>query len=53
MSVVNSKWIYKINHTTDDSIKNYKVRFVERGFSQKEGGDYEELWRSEALVHLH
>jgi hypothetical protein len=42
--VVNSKWIYKIKHAVDGNIKNYKVRFVGRGFSQKEGVDYEETF---------
>ena len=43
-SVVSSKWIYKIKHTTDGSIEKYKARFVARGFSQKEGIDYEETF---------
>ena len=42
--VVNSKWIYKIKHATDGSIEKYKERFVARGFSQKEGIDYEETF---------
>ena len=41
-SVVTSKWIYKIKHAADGSIEKYKARFVSRGFSQKEGIDYEE-----------
>ena len=41
-SIVTSKWIYKIKHTAGDSIEKYKERFVARGFSQKEGIDYEE-----------
>ena len=41
-SVVSSKWIYKIKHVANESIKKYKARFVARGFSQKEGIDYEE-----------
>ena len=41
-SVVSSKWIYKIKHVVDGSIKKYKARFVARGFSQKEGIQYEE-----------
>jgi hypothetical protein len=42
--VVTSKWIYKIKHVVDDIIEKYKVRFVVRGFSQKEGVDYEETF---------
>ena len=40
--VVTSIWIYKIQHAVDGSIMGYKARFVARGFSQKEGIDYEE-----------
>jgi hypothetical protein len=36
-SIVTSKWIYKIKHVADASIKKYKARFMVRGFSQKEG----------------
>jgi hypothetical protein len=43
-SVVTSKWIYKIKHTTDGSIKKHKASFVARGFSQVEGIDYEETF---------
>ena len=43
-SAVSSKWIYKIKHACDGSIEKYKVRFVSRGFSQKEGIDYEETF---------
>ena len=43
-SVVTSKWIYKIKHATDGSIEKYKARFVARGFSQKEGIDYEKTF---------
>jgi hypothetical protein len=39
-----SKWIFKIKHVVDGSIEKYKARFVARGFSQKEGIDYEETF---------
>jgi hypothetical protein len=41
---VSSKWIYKIKHTTNESIEKHKARFVAHGFSQKEGIDYEETF---------
>jgi hypothetical protein len=43
-SVVTSKWIYKIKHTTDGSIEKLKASFFARGFSQVEGIDYEETF---------
>jgi hypothetical protein len=42
--VVTSKWIYKIKHAADGSIKKYKERFVARKFSQVEGVDYDETF---------
>jgi hypothetical protein len=42
--VVSSKWLFKIKHVADGSIEKYKARFVARGFSQKEGIDYEETF---------
>eukprot|EP00253_Pinus_taeda_P004119 PITA_04119 len=43
-SIVPSKWIYKIKHVVDGSVEKYKTRFVARGFSQKEGEDYEDTF---------
>ena len=43
-SVVICKWIYNIKHAADSSIEKYKEIFVARGFSQKEGIDYEETF---------
>jgi hypothetical protein len=43
-SVVTSKWVYKIKHAADRNMDIYKARFVSRGFSQKEGEDYDETF---------
>jgi hypothetical protein len=42
--VVTSKWVYKIKHATDRSVDKYKARFITRGFSHKEGEDYDETF---------
>jgi hypothetical protein len=47
-SVVTSKWVYKIKHAADGSVDKYKARFVARGFSQKEGEDYDKNFASVA-----
>eukprot|EP00253_Pinus_taeda_P033470 PITA_33470 len=43
-SIVTSKWILKIKHVADGSIENFKARFMARGFSQKEGEDYDVIF---------
>ena len=48
--VVGSRSIYKVNHAADTSVEKYKVRSVAKGFSQKEGIDYEETF---TLVSRH
>ena len=42
--MVSLKWIYKTKHSADNRIEKYKARFVARGFSKKEGIDYEETF---------
>ena len=43
-SVVTFRWLYKIKHGVDGNIEKYKANFVSRGFSQKEGVDYDETF---------
>jgi hypothetical protein len=43
-SVMSSKWIYKIKHVANDNIEKFKVMFIARGFSPKDGVDYEETF---------
>ena len=45
-SIVTTKWLYKIKHGVDGSAENFKDRFVSRGFSQKEGIHYDEIFAS-------
>ena len=47
--IVTSKKIYKIKHAADGSIEKYKARLMARGFSQKEGIDYEENFAPVAI----
>jgi hypothetical protein len=42
--VVSSRWLFKTKHVADGSIEKYKARFLARGFSLKEGIDYEETF---------
>lgn len=53
--VVTSKWLYRIKHGANGSAEKFKARFVARGFSQKEGVDYDEKFALVArytTIHL-
>ena len=43
-SILTPKWFFKIKHGINSSIEKYKARFVARGFSQKEGEDYDDIF---------
>jgi hypothetical protein len=44
MNLVDCKWIFKIKRHADGSIERYKVRLVAKGFSQRYGLDYVEMF---------
>ena len=43
MKALHNKWVYKIKNEHDDS-KCYKARLVVKGFQQKEGINYTEIF---------
>ena len=38
------KWHFAVKYNADGTVNKYKARFVAKGFSQKEGVDYNETY---------
>jgi len=41
---IGAKWIYKEKKNVKEDVERYKTWFVEKGYSQKHGIDYEEVF---------
>lgn len=41
---ISLKWVYKIKKETNGDVVKYKARLVARGFVQKKGVDFEEVF---------
>jgi hypothetical protein len=42
--VVGVRWVYKVKVKEDGTIERFKARLTAKGFSQKEGEDYDEIY---------
>lgn len=43
-NVISNRWVFKRKYTADGEVHTYKARLVIRGFSQKEGIDFNEIF---------
>ena len=41
---IGNKWVYKIKRNGDDQVERYRARLVVKGYAQKEGVDFNEIF---------
>ena len=41
---IGNKWVYKITRNSDDQVERYRARLVVKGYAQKEGIDFNEIF---------
>ncbi|GKF99176.1 gag-pol polyprotein, partial [Tanacetum coccineum] len=41
---IGNKWVYKIKKNGDDQVERYRARLVVKGYGQKEGIDFNEIF---------
>nr|GEW93318.1 Gag-Pol polyprotein [Tanacetum cinerariifolium] len=49
---IRNKWVYKIKRNGDDQVERYRARVVVKGYAQKEGVDFNEIFSSWTSVPI-
>ncbi|KAE8686521.1 Protein STRUBBELIG-RECEPTOR FAMILY 1 [Hibiscus syriacus] len=44
MKPIGNKWVFKIKRNVDDQVERYRARLVVKGYAQKEGIDFNEIF---------